>query len=669
MLRKIFIVIIILSALSIHAEESDSTFIPLETDTLLKVIDTTNQLPDTLTPAQRAYQHFLDRQKVRQEEQKIIEPEQVKTYLSVYDSLLVYLTTERLNRRDDIKQSFYRDVGDYFHRNPSFLVLDYQHTPMRKTIQPFTLAGNRLAVLYNGMSLNPFEHMIEPDGMVDANDIPTTSGGAVYLLPGSVSQIFGGQQSAAILLTVPKKPESTIPESSFDIDKGAYDYSFTRGSYSKLFTDGKEVDFSVDYRKSSEMFSGTKDNSYQYTGKTKIRLNDKYHLYASGNSLRRRGSFRVNRASSGTYYNRARTDRNAQIIIEKHNDARDKKYRFGYSYLKQMSNLDVGYKGRFHYYGSGLIFSRESIHGSRLLKADLELKQLKFDDDFDEFKRDYAKGSLTMMNQSENIRYAAAFGTEYMKIYRFLPFASFMLLNDNENYMYMFSIGYSEKAPSLYEINLKYQTSSVYSPLTDYANVGNRWLESEKQLIGSFLYQFGSKKNYIQLSLNGGKIFDGIDWHNTDTTIGADIVKLYQPKNGDLEFFDINLTKKISVKNAIQLTAGGAYHIVNYAGFTNKAYQPDYQLFAGGELHFYWKQKWTDFFAYGEIVYTSAYTGYNGELLGETPVINTGLSFVIKDFRFHYIFQNSLQSSYYNRAGNLYRSRFQYYGFTWKFFN
>ena len=87
------------------------------------------------------------------------------------------------------------------------------------------------------------------------------------------------------------------------------------------------------------------------------------------------------------------------------------------------------------------------------------------------------------------------------------------------------------------------------------------------------------------------------------------------------------------------------------------------------ELHVYWSQRLIHFFAYGEVVYTGEYDGYDRTGLGNDPVLNLKLSFEMGSFRFHYVFQNMIsrvyeQREYFQRLG-----RYNYWGFVWNFLN
>ena len=91
-------------------------------------------------------------------------------FLSIYDSLLIYTLSERMNVAHEIENSYFHDVGDYLRFNPSFFVTDYQLTPMRKTVQPFGLTGSRINCFHKDKQYTPFEHLPEYGGMTDMND-------------------------------------------------------------------------------------------------------------------------------------------------------------------------------------------------------------------------------------------------------------------------------------------------------------------------------------------------------------------------------------------------------------------------------------------------------------------------------------------------------------------
>ena len=660
MLKKLIIICVLIISADLSAQDADS----------LKTTDSTQTVQpirDTLNPAQSAYQGFLDRQKLRQQEIAEVEIIEMGDYISFYDSLTVYLLSKKLSQRSNIREFSYRDAGDYFRYMPSAFVLDYHFTPMRKTVQPFSLSGDRTNFISNGLSIHPFEHFLEPDGLVDFNDIPTALDDDIYLIPGGAGQIFGGKQSIATYVGIPKTPDTTRPESSFDIEKANFDYAYTKGRYSKKFTNGKYVDFSLEYRKTAGYRLSSDDNSYQYTGSVLMPISEAYTFRFTGNTLRRKSSFIIEPDFSISGFDRNRTDRNAEFSIEKHNIERSVKYSAGYLYQKQKSYIDGSYRGRFHYHNDGFMLKRESVHDNYMVKAEIDGKKLMFKNGFEDFDRYTVRPSLSILKTSGTSHLGVISGFEYMKTYKFLPFASLVYNKDTRQSLLYLSVGYSEKAPSLYELHLPYQQSQVYGGGIDYADSGNKKLGSEKQLTGTATVQFGDADNHLNISVTGGKIFNGIDWYDYDTTISGTSLKLFTPQNSDFTFSDISVTPKFQFLKLFTATLGGAYHIKDYERREQLAYSPEYNMFANIEMHIYWEQKLLDLYGYGEVTYSGPYIGYNGDILGEIPVLNFGISAELGSFRFHYIFLNSTQQVYSVREGNQILGRYTYYGFTWNF--
>ena len=662
MAKIVTVFIIIFICLSTQAEEADTIYIP-PIDTLQTVTDSLI-LPDSLSDAERAQKSFEQRKKqFEKEEQKKRLP-----YLSFEDSLNIYFLPERLNLRKYIDRSTYKDAGDYFKHDPSFFVLDHQVTPMRKTVQPFGLSGNRLNIIHNGMVLNPFEHIVEPDGLVDMNDIPTALDENIFILPSGSGQIFGGTQSIATLVTTPKRPDSNDPQTAILVNKGSFDYSNVRGRYNKHFLNGKKISASVGYRKATGETSFRDDDSYQYTLNTTLPMGEHYAVKAFGQTYNRKASLVIQPDLQFDRLARNRIERSGTIQLEKMNPTHTSKTHFAYSYLRQNSNIDVAYIGRFDINEYGLTIGREWFKKDYMLKTDISTTQSHYRNIL---KRNSGKFTTRFIKFNNPTKLALTAGGEYVDGYRFLPFASLLILKDSPYFFYMFSAGYSERAPSLHELNLSYQEQPLYPDNSIfYADRGNPDLSSEKQLTGNITLELGSLNNNIRFSATAGKIKDGIDWENiivTDATLPDR--KLFVPRNGDITFADIKLTGDVKINDFISWYSGGAYHHIEYENFENKAYQPDYQLFSGMELHLYWAQKYTDLFAYAEISYYGKYSGYDQSLLGEEPIVNAKLSFKIKDFRFNYIWQNPLQIFIQPREKFTTFGRITYYSFEWNFFN
>jgi hypothetical protein len=618
--------------------------------------------PDTLTDAQRQLMEFEERYRQFQEEKKSERQEQ----FSYIDTLLQYFTSSRLNQRELIDRSYYRDPGDYFKFDPNYFILDHQATPMRKTVQPFGLSGDRLNFIHNGWPIHPFEHIPEPDGLVDLNDLPSALDYDVYLLPGPIGRMFGGHSSVATLLAQPKHPDGFEPESAFLVDKGSLAYSHARGRYSKRFTQGREIDMSLGYRKSEGVLLSSFEDSYQYFGELYSPVYQQTALRVTGHLYNRDGRLAIRPDFAGILQARDRFDRSLRIAFARHNADYSARYEAGYTHLRQASYLTQRYKANFDQTGHGAYISQEWVSGNKVFKttADVGYREYAYGDNELAIRRS-GSVSASMASLGQNYRYALQLDQAFIRNSSSATGATAVIQRETGNLFVLMSFGYSERPPSLHELYLPFQEASIYGSSNDYADHGNHDLQEEKQLIGSATMLIGQQDNDINLQVTGGKIMDGIDWkyvvENGQT--------VFSPVNGDITFVSASAGKTLRIADFLRFCGGGAYHYLDYEEFDNKAYAPEYQFFSGLELHLFWSQKLIDLYAYGEIVYTGPYDGYKKQGLGQEPVANAKLSFRMGSFRFHYIFQNVLSRVYEVREDFSYPGRYNSWGFIWTFLN
>jgi hypothetical protein len=619
---------------------------------------------DTLTPTQRNYIEFETRLRLERQAQK-----QAETYpeLSYFDSLVTYLVSPRWNLRADIDRSFYHDAGDYFKSDPGYLVLEPQTTPIRKTVQPYGLSGDRLGFIVDDRQLEPFEHIIEPDGQTDLNDIPTALDDLVAILPGSVGLVFGGRHTAATLLTRPKPPDTSTSISTFLVDKGSFGYSFARGRYSGRFTNGKKIDMSIGYRNADgQLAYGAGDDAYDYTADFLIPVGDTRRIRATGWLYDRKGPYLIRPDVGGGYVRRDRFDRLGQVSMISHNADHTRRVEVGYRHKRQASNIDHGYTGRFDYTGNALFATREWSVGSTMLSADLSGDNLEYICQKSVHSRWSGDLGLSLARLQSAWRLAVNVRDAYVEGFMTLPSVSAMISRDREKSFVMFSAGYSERAPSLHELYLKRQQAKIYgSGSFDYADEGNPGLKSERQIIGTFELDLGPVDKSVGVKVTGGRIRDGIDWVNRKE--GA--LTVFSPANGDVSFATVTTDARIGLGEYFHFLSGGSYHYLDYENFETKPYSPKYQAFSGLELHVFWPQKLIHFWAYGEFVFTGPYDGYVQTGLGKEPVFNVKASFKLGGFRFHWISQNVLSNPYSPREYFEIPGRYNSYGFTWDFFN
>ncbi|MEA1980934.1 MAG: hypothetical protein U9N54_08170, partial [candidate division Zixibacteria bacterium] len=530
-------------------------------------------------------------------------------FLSIYDSLLVYVLSNRMNVASDVEKAYFHDVGDYFRFNPSFFVTDYQLTPMRKTVQPFGLAGSRINYFHNDKQYIPFEHLPEYGGMTDMNDFSIALNDNIYILPGPTGLLFGGKTAVASIVTASNTPLTNKAVTSFKSDNGNDGYSYTRGAYKKIFKDGRKINMSVGYRDADGIIAGTDDDSYHYTGDIFYPLGFDKGLRINGQLYDREGRFGLRLDQMGKVISRKRFDRNIEISYIRQNDSGDVKYKIGYYHYRQGSYTDGAYETRFNQTGHGVSLDKEWIENDKIIKAKFDTDYYIYDQPDTDIDRAVVSFQLTGLKNHQNQSFALLLSGKYGLHIGFLPQASLVLKKENDNKLISLSAGFSSREPSLHELFKVYQVDAIYPTGTGlYVECGNHDLRAEKVISGNFLYEIGTKKSRISSSITGGMIIDGIDWSFIeDNQTELDV---YQPVNNDKTFFDVSLKGSLPVLDLFKFSAGGAYHFINNKDIDRNLYQPDYQLFASGQLHYYWKQKLIHFYVYTDLTYSGLYDGW-----------------------------------------------------------
>ena len=611
-------------------------------------------LPDTLSLASTAerYEQFKQMDKFQ-------------ASVSFFDSVAVYYLTQRTNLRSQIDRSFYHDAGDYFRSDPSFPLLESQVTPMRKTVSPFGLNLGRLNYLVDGRQFVPFEHMPEPDGLMDLDDFPTALDDQVHIVSGPAGQLFGGSDAIASIITVPAIPEESEPKTAFISDAGSFGYSYTRGRYSNRFKSGKRVDMSVGYRDADGSDNLRRDDSYQYYGDFMLPIGGKTAIHTMGHLYNRKGRFGIWQDLTGRSISRERFDRRVRAGMEFGNSDGTSRTEIGYDHIRNGSYTDGSYKTRFNITSHGGYLTREWISGETVWQTELTGSGREYDYGKDQDRRYAGKLSLRRANLSNNARFAQYLSGEWVESFGFLPAASLYFSKQNVDALFSLSIGYTERAPTQNEL-LKPSDTVVSFFSIPYVDRGNDSLKKERQFIGSLSYDLGSERNAIRLALTGGRISNAVYWRNMIVEAPGARTE-FSPINTDVEFTDFSASARLKLGNLMTLNGGGAIHVIDYAHTAQAPYTPEYDFFSSGELHLFWRQKLLHFYAYGEVVYAGPYEGYSGLPMGEEPIINTKLSFRIKQFRFSYHFQNVLSTSYMSREWMLFPGRYTFYNVTWKF--
>jgi hypothetical protein len=588
--------------------------------------------------------------------------------LATFDSLVTYFASERFNVGKARQRSFYHGAGDYFKFDPAYFVTDYQVTPMRTTVQPFGVGGNRLNLVVNGMEVSPFEHTIQPDGMVDLNDLPTAFDRDIFLLPGAVGLLFGGHQTLATLVTTPGRLDGNLPQTNLLAEEGSLGWSWVRGRYARRFLSGREAVMSIGYRGADGPIVGRGDDAYHGLADFYFPVGSAWGLQASGQLYDRNGRLVIEPEIGGASVQRDRFDRYGQVVLDRHNKAFDSRLAIGYRHRRQGSFLNGPYQARYNYTGNSGFFRTEKLFGRVLSSAELSVEHLEYDNFRYDFRRTAGDASLTLARLASGLRWALTAGSRFDDEFRFQPRAALVVSRDTDRSLVQVSAGYSERAPSLHEQYLYLHTAEIYgSGADDYADNGNLDLRTERQFTGSLVYEYGSQSSALRLQLTAGRITDGIDWRRSNFESDTADYVVYQPRNADIEFMDVSVSERLQWRQWLNLCGGASLHQVKDDTLDQAYYAPEFQAFSGMELRLPWASRRVDIYGYGELAYVGPYDGYDDRELGGAVVANTKLTLATNNFRFFLVWQNLTGQAYRLRDYHTTRDIFFYYGLTWNF--
>jgi hypothetical protein len=622
---------------------------------------------DSLTDAERAQRLFEERR-----EQLAAEQAEKKRLprLSYFDSAATCFLPARSDLKPLADRSFVQGAGDYLRLHPSFFTVDYLETPGRNTAQPFGLTGSRLNVLLDGQALAPFEHAAEPDGLMDLNDIPTAVNEHVWVVPGPLGVLLGGESAVATLYTRPadRPVDDYSAHSAFLLDKGQLGYSYARARYSKRFTSGRLVDLSVGYRNADGAFFLSDDDAYHYYGKVYSPISGRLSAEVSGRLYNREGNLPVQPDVSGPSVNRDRFDRTVSGGLVWHSAEHTAAYSLVYRHSRNSSDINLPYKLKLNRVSHGVTLARDWTLGSHVFRIETSGDYLHFDDGRLSWERRWASGGLAIVGSTGGWRYGLRAMTRYYEDLDFVPSAAAALTYVSDLWLLTLSGGWVERAPSLYENHLPFSRATLYPFGTlNYAEQGNKDLETERQLTGSATVHFGKTSAFVEASVTGGRIRDGIDWQENPEVIDGNTVRVFRPLNGDVEFIDVSLRPEVSFLGLATLSAGAAYRQIDYQNNPAPAYTPEYQGWAGLELSYHWRQRGVRFLGYGEVVYTGPYDGLFTTGLGEEPIFNAVTSIQLSSFEFHFTFRNVLSTVYQQRESSSFLGRFFTFGLVWNF--
>ncbi len=636
-----------------YGQESDS----------LKMVDTSLFPKDTteLQPWEIVYADTLLVDTVKKEPQ-----------LSFRDSLCQIFLSDRFDLTSQFVRSYGHDAGDYISSNPSNFSTTYQPFPLRKTVSPYGLPGNRLDVILGDNALHPVEHLPEPDNQIGFEDIPTAPVQKIYNVEGPLGKIFGGDNSTASLIMLPVRAKSSRAESELVVDVGNLGYSNTKAVFTEQKKSGRLIQLAAEYRRSDGFDDSFGDSTYHHWADIIYPINNKLNLNLNGRLYRHRGNFPLRLKPKFT---RNRRDRDFSARFDYSFSAHNKS-NLGIRHQRSETETDIirqPYKRDIDIIDNSIFYAHESIFGKTYMSHELTMTEEEYHN-FNYFMtRHRAKLNSNMFWGDSTISFAANISAEKVGGYDPAPSAVLAYKMESESFYLSISSGYVTKFPRQYELDLTPQIDKfIDATVNDYYESGNVYLKPEKQLSGNLTVSLGPINNDLTISITGGKIFDGIDWKQFSLDTNGLSLTAFKTYNQDIEYANLSITKRISLGTKLFWTGAGSYRYLSIDGNDSPSYAPDYQFNTGLELNHYLKFLDLHLYGYIEAGYVGPYQSYPAygkaaSDLGEKFVSNMKLSFRIKSFRFYYYWQNLFAANYNPREDYGIRDLLFYYGFTWEF--
>jgi len=590
-------------------------------------------------------------------------------FYNLDDTLGLWVLNNRINYRDDIDRSFFIDAGDFVRFNPSNLLLKNEITPLRSTLSPFNLPGDRINVVYNGRSLNPLEHLVEPDNKINFNDVLTNPVGDIYNIDGPAGMILGGSNATSSMILQPHRPDTVRAESKMLIHSGTFGYANTHGRFGYYDETGKAIYLAAEYRIADGTFYPRQEDSYHQWAEIVYPIKENLRFNWSGRMYRQEGNWPIRPAENDVFLNLFRRDRDFTFAFEMaHSDTRRSllEYRFQQSKSKIYRFTTTYFRAISVHEHSGLL-----VHDLDWGKYKISLKGRatweKFEDAGTEYYRRHGFVSASIMrgdSLSSLVLYLKANKFEFIDP---APTASITYTQNRKNLFISASIGYHTKFPRLYEQYLPLTINRVASPDPgfDYYEKGNPLLDNEKQIIGNLTFGLLPTGRDFLVSLTGGKILDGIDWNHFDT-LDLSLAAM-RPNNRDIDFFTATARQRIKWGTFLTWMGGASYHYMKFEEEDNPPYSPDFQIFSNGRLYYYFKPFDIHLYAYGEATYHDPYIGVKGDELGGEIIFNAKIMFRIKKFRMYYVFNDLPDFQYRLREDYRILGRYNFFGLEWNF--
>lgn len=589
-----------------------------------------------------------------------VKPVEIRRRLSIVDSIVGRFSAPMLSLDTQQRAGYARQPGEIVRRHSELFQLDFKDTPYRSTIQPYGLPGDRLGVISGGNPITSWELLPEPDGARDLYAAPIASAHTNKLLPAGLGHIAGGS-GAATLWGEPIRSEKFEPRSRFESDQGTFGYDFTRGSFAKSFTSGREIDFGIGYTTADGTNLGSTFASYSYNGTLTTPIGSRDGLIFRGHLYDVEGRYQTRPNIGASVLSRKSFDRSFTAGWERHSPDRTARRSILYQYGRHSSNGTGAIKTRDNLFSDGLRVESEHV-GMLFTSLHADLTSESYDNGFEKHRR--LTGQLGLLVSTRST-FPASVRAELsiVESVGLLPSLSIAHRRRFANGELLLTTSAQSGAPSLRHWFLPDQTALLLSSSHLYRQSGNPGLKPELLLIGTADWSIGTPTDGLGLSLGGGTITDAIVWKQTNLFDDESFV----PANIGIAFATVAARGQLTLFRFLRLFGSGSYFAVDRDDTNAPLYQPDYQSAVGGELHYRWESKRIDLFAYGELISTGPYDGYSGRPLGQTAVANSKLTMQMGNFNFHWAVANILNLLYEPREFDVVTGRTNWWGISWLF--
>jgi len=571
--------------------------------------------------------------------------------IRLIDSLVAHFARHTYDFDASRYDLYPRDAAGFLYHEASYFTLTYHETPVRTTVSPFGLLGDRITVRSDISEAAPYDRTIEADGLIDFNDFATGDVASGSIIEGPLSGYNSLSGGMATLYLKPFEIPQDQAVSRLTVERGAYGYAYTRGRVARMFTPDLGFSFSTDYRKGDGIAANLDDDSYNVRFRLFRRFDYRTTVDFGLGVYRRSGGF--------SYYRRLRRDQEWTVQATRQ--------EFFGGQLTGVYNLDLS----------------RSADPTKTIKP----------------RNTYGELSYLLPRGESLFQLSVRFGKEqyYINRYyatRYYGFADlsgwvdlaggkvffFGRTRDAEIQDVAFegAVGYDRNLSHRLRLNVSGGYLGGWPDLTDLYMENRQWasgpvetsninLKAEKKLTGNATLFWTTEKYELSASFNAGRGEDMI-YYDRDYSQYPTI--LIVPSNDNVTFTDFNLAGSFHDLWWFYGNASATIRNVDSDRYGKRLpYSPRWQVYGQMGLYYYVEHFNVHLRLFGDITYTERPLSYLGEELLTTAVPDWGINATLKDLTVYYMMHNALNQLQLQPDGYGYTGWFYSWGFNWKFWD